>query len=42
MKNILWLFSILLLFLSMAASKTQRVPADVVAKVRRQAQMTYV
>ena len=42
MKNILWLFSILLLLLSMAASQTQRVPADVVAKVRRQAQMTYV
>ena len=42
MKNILWLFCILLLFLSLATSQTQRVPADVVAKVRRQAQMTYV
>jgi len=41
-KNILWLFCILLLFLSLATSQTQRVPADVVAKVRRQAQMTYV
>ena len=42
MKNILWLFSILLLFASSARSQTQSVPADVVVKLRRQAQMTYL
>ena len=43
MKNILWLFSILLLFVSSAAtSQTQTVPADVVARLRREAQVTYV
>ena len=42
MKNILWLFSILLLFASSARSETQSVPADVVVKLRRQAQMTYL
>lgn len=42
MKNILWLFSILLLFVSSATSETQSVPADLVVKLRRQAQMTYV
>jgi hypothetical protein len=41
-KNIPWLFSILLLFLSVATSQTQRVPADVVARLRSQAQLTYV
>ena len=42
MQNILWLFSILLPFASSATSETQSVPADVVVKLRRQAQMTYV
>jgi len=41
-KNILWLFSILLLFASSATSQTLSVPADVVVKLRRQAQMTYL
>jgi len=38
--NILWLFSILVLFVSMATSQTQRVPADVVARLCSQAPMT--
>lgn len=42
MKNIQWLFSILLLFVSSATSQTQSVPADVVARLRRRAQMTYM
>ena len=42
MKNILWLFSILLLFVSLATSQTQSVPRDVVVRLRSQAQMTYV
>ena len=42
MKNTLWLFSILLLFVSPATSETQSVPAEVVLRLRRQAQMTYV
>lgn len=42
MKNILWLFSILLLCASPATSQTQSVPAEVVVKLRRQAQMTYL
>ena len=42
MKNILWLFSILVLFVSMATSQTQSVPADVVVRLRSQAQMTFV
>ena len=42
MKNILWLFSILLLFGPSATSQTQSVPADVVVKLRREAQMTYL
>ena len=38
-----WLFSIiLLLFVSAAIAHTLSVPADVVAKLRSQAQMTYV
>jgi len=41
-KNILWLFSILLLFVCSTTSQTQSVPADVVARLRSQAQMTYV
>jgi hypothetical protein len=40
-KNILWLFSILLLFVSSARSETENVPADVVVALRHQAQMTY-
>ena len=42
MKNILWLFSILLLFGSAALAQSQRVPADIVAKLRKKALMTYV
>ena len=42
MKNILWLLSILLLFVSSATSQTQSLPAGVVARLRRQAQMTYL
>lgn len=42
MKNILGLFSILLLFVSAAIAQTQSVPADVVAMLRKQARMTYV
>ena len=42
MNNILWLFSILLLFASVAASQTQSIPTDVVARLRRHAQMTYM
>ena len=42
MKNILWLFSIPLLFVSSATSQAQSVPADVVVRLRSQAQMTYV
>ena len=41
MKNILWLFSILLLFVSLATSQTQSVPRDVVVRLRSQAQMSY-
>jgi hypothetical protein len=41
-KNTLWLISILLLFVSAVTSQTLSVPADVVPKVRSQAQMTYV
>ena len=42
MKNTLWLFSILLLFVSRVLAQAQSVPADIVAKLRRQAQMTYL
>ena len=42
MKNILWLFSILLLFVPSAIAQTESVPADVVVKLRHQAQMTYI
>jgi len=42
MKNTLWLFSILLLFVSAALPQAQSVPAGIVARLRRQAQMTYV
>ena len=42
MKNTLWLFCILLLFVSRALAQTQSVPADIVAKLRRQAQMIYL
>lgn len=42
MKNILWLFSILLLFVSVSASQTQSIPADVVVRLRRHALMTYM
>jgi len=41
-KNTLWLFSILLLFVSRALPQTQSVPADIVAKLRRQGEVTYV
>jgi len=41
-KNILWLFSILLLFVSAAIAQTQNVPADIVARLRDQARMTFV
>ena len=41
MKNILWLFFILLLFVYAALAQTQSVPADIVAKLRAQAQVTY-
>ena len=41
MKNILWLFPILLLFVSAAIAQTLSVPAAVVVKLRHQAQMTY-
>ena len=41
MKNTLWLLSILLLSVSRALAQTQSVPADIVAKLRRHAQMTY-
>ena len=41
MKNVLWLFFILLLFVSAALAQTQSVPADVVARLREQAQVTY-
>ena len=42
MKNVLWLFSILLVFVSSAPAQTQSVPADIVARLRSEAQMTYV
>ena len=42
MKNIPWLFSILLLFVSAAMAQTQSVPADVVVRLRNQGQITYV
>ena len=42
MKNILWLFSILLLFVSAAASQTQSIPADVAVRLRRHALLTYM
>ena len=42
MKNTLWLFSILLLFAATARAQTQGVPAEIVATLRRQAQLTYV
>ena len=42
MKNTPWLLSILLLFISAPLAETQSVPADIVAKLRRQALMTYV
>ncbi|HKR83242.1 MAG TPA: hypothetical protein VJS37_03650 [Terriglobales bacterium] len=42
MKNTLWLVSILLRFVSAALAQTQSVPADVVAKLRKQAQMSYL
>jgi len=41
-KKTLWLFSVLLLFASSATSQTLSVPTDVVVKLRRQAQMTYL
>jgi len=41
-KNILWLFSILLLFVPLATSQAQIVPSDVVTRLRSQAQMTFV
>jgi hypothetical protein len=41
-KNTLWLLSILLLFVSAALAQTQPVPADIVARLRRQAQITYL
>jgi len=41
-KNTLRLLSTLLLFASAALAQTQTVPADIVARLRRQAQMTYV
>jgi len=41
-KNTLWLFSVLLLFVPSARSQTQTVPADVVGTLRRRAQMTFV
>jgi hydrogenase/urease accessory protein HupE len=41
-KNILWLFSIVLLFVSAAIAQTLSVPADLVAMLRKQALMTYV
>ena len=41
MKNTLWLLSILLLLISAPVAQTQSIPADIVAKLRRQALMTY-
>ena len=42
MKNTLWLFSILLLFVSSATSQTQSVPREVVVTLRSRAQVTYI
>jgi hypothetical protein len=41
-KNTPWLFSILLLCVSAARAQTVLVPAEVVARLRQQARMTYV
>ena len=42
MKNILWRFSVLLLFVPWTLAQSQSVPADIVARLRREAQMTYI